>query len=338
MWMANRMTIAAGALLLASSAAAQTNPVKAGVDAWGRGDYAQAVKNWQGPAARGDADAEFNLGQAYKLGRGVPADLAKAQQWYGKAAEQGHFQAQDNYGLLLFQSGKLREAVPWLEKAVSRGEPRAELVLGTMLFNGDGGQTKDWPRAYALVTRASDSGLEQATKTRADMDKYIPEAQRKQGLALARKYAAAARQAHLPPELAAPATDAIRTTPIPPSQVAANAPAGTTYAAPGAKPAAKPAATTHHAQPAPAKPAPAAPAATGRWRIQLGAFSTEDRAQRLWKSLSPKVTALHGLKPDLVRAGSITRLQTGPFASNAAADQACAAVKRAGGQCLTVAP
>ena len=55
--------------------------VRAGVDAWSRGDYAAAVKEWRQPAINGDADAQFNLGQAYKLGRGVPVDLKAAEDW-----------------------------------------------------------------------------------------------------------------------------------------------------------------------------------------------------------------------------------------------------------------
>jgi len=324
--------------LSASAAFAQTNPVKAGVDAWSNGDYKAAIADWQGPAQHGDADAEFNMGQAYKLGRGVPADPAKALDWYRKAALQGHFQAEDNYGLLLFQNGHLAEAVPWLEKSVSRGEPRAELILGTMLFNGDGGQAKDWPRAYALITRASDAGLPQATQTLADMDKYIPEAQRKQGLALAQKYEAAARRPQLPPEVTAPSPSSIRTTPVPPSQVAANNGPGASYPRPDNAPT-----TPRHAEtPPPAKPAPARPAPSpavhGGWRVQLGAFSTEARARALWETLSPKVPSLRGGQPYLVHAGPVTRLQAGAFASGAEAERACAEVKRAANACLTVAP
>ena len=55
--------------------------------------------------------------------------------------------------LALFQAGKKAEAAPWLEKSVARGEPRAQLVLGTMLFNGDG-VPRDYPRAYALMSLA----------------------------------------------------------------------------------------------------------------------------------------------------------------------------------------
>jgi len=128
--------------------------VKAGVDAWSRGEYRKAVEEWRPAAIAGDADAQFNLGQAYKLGRGVPVDMAMAESWYRKAALQGQIEAEANYGLILFQNGKREEALPWLNKAVARGEPRAQLVLGTMLYNGDG-VMRDWPRAYALIVRSA---------------------------------------------------------------------------------------------------------------------------------------------------------------------------------------
>ena len=90
---------------IAVAAPAGAQAVKAGVDAWTRGDFAGAVAQWRGPAVAGDADAQFNLGQAYKLGRGVPLDPALAESWFRKAALQGHPQAEDNYGFALFQAG-----------------------------------------------------------------------------------------------------------------------------------------------------------------------------------------------------------------------------------------
>src|SRR5690242_19087033 len=64
--------------------------VRDGISAWQRADYASAVAIWTPLADKGDADAAFNLGQAYRLGRGVPVDLAKAQSWLEKAARAGH--------------------------------------------------------------------------------------------------------------------------------------------------------------------------------------------------------------------------------------------------------
>ncbi|WP_225205677.1 SPOR domain-containing protein [Novosphingobium huizhouense] len=171
----------ATALVLATPALAD---VRAGVEAWTRGDYARAVKEWQGPAAKGDADAQFDLAQAYKLGRGVAPDLAKAEQYYRAAAEQGHARAADNYGLLLFQSGRQAEAMPWLEQSAERGEPRAQYLVGVAAFNGDFAK-RDWVRAYALLTRAAASDLPQALSGLATMNQTIPLDQRQQGVALA---------------------------------------------------------------------------------------------------------------------------------------------------------
>ncbi|WP_439568067.1 SPOR domain-containing protein [Sphingopyxis sp.] len=157
--------------------------VKDGVDAWQRGDYQGAVAQWRPAALAGDADAQFNLGQAYKLGRGVPADLVQAEAWYRRAAKQGHLQAEDNLGLVLFTANRRDEAMPFIIRSAERGEPRAQYVLGTAHFNGDLA-AQDWPRAYALTKRASDAGLGIASARLAQLDTLIPLDQRQRGLAM----------------------------------------------------------------------------------------------------------------------------------------------------------
>ncbi|MDR6832191.1 MULTISPECIES: SPOR domain-containing protein [unclassified Sphingopyxis] len=157
--------------------------VKDGVDAWQRGDYQAAVAAWRAEALAGDADAQFNLGQAYKLGRGVPADLVQAESWYRRAAKQGHLQAEDNLGLVLFTANRRDEAMPFITRSAERGEPRAQYVLGTALFNGDLAP-QDLPRAYALTKRASDAGLGIASARLAQLDMLIPLDQRQRGIAM----------------------------------------------------------------------------------------------------------------------------------------------------------
>ena len=337
----------AGAVLVAGmtlAAPAGAQSVKAGVDAWGRGDYDGAVTQWRGPAVAGDADAQFNLGQAYKLGRGVPVDPALAESWFRKAALQGHYQAQDNYGLALFQSGRKAEAAPWLEKSVARGEARAQLVLGTMLFNGDG-VPRDYPRAYALMTLASQAGLKSASETLAQMDQYITPADRERGTALAQRYRDDLRNA--PP--AAPRSTAVATTSVPPSR-AVDTPPPATKTPPPHEP--EDVIPPHQRSPdrpvndriaphEPMRPAPApvpAPARTpaaatgGAWKIQLGAFSTQANASTQWARVRGK---LGGAQPVYAKAGNVIRLQAGGFASKAAAQKACAA---SGVSCVVVAP
>src|SRR5688572_20033114 len=172
--------------LLALPAPAQN--VKAGIDAWQRGDTA-AVGIWRPLAEKGDADAAFNLGQAYRLGKGVPIDLTQAQNWLERAARKGHVDAQSTLGLLLFQNGNRVSAMRWLKQAADAGEPKAMLMYGTALYNGDG-MPSDPVRAYAYVSRAAAQGLAPAKATLADMDEVMPLEQRQKGVALAQEMAA----------------------------------------------------------------------------------------------------------------------------------------------------
>jgi cell division septation protein DedD len=364
---------ALAALAAASPASAG---VKEGVDAWLAGDYPKAVAEWKGPAAAGEPDAMFNLGQAYKLGRGVPADQNAAMEWYKKAAAAGHEQAQATLGLQLFQMGKRDEAMIWLKKAADQGEPRAQYVVGTAYFNGDS-LPKDWARAYALMTRAKAAGIGAASTSLAQMDQLIPEQQRNAGIVMAREMERTSMlKANDTTDNGAPLTmrsSARAPEPVGQSTVPAPTPAQSAEApaqpwkAPGSvagstKLAAampKPAATAPAPAPKPApvitKPAAAAapkpvaapipkPAATivasagGGWKIQLGAFSSPDGAHGAWTMVSGKASALKALTPTYTAAGKFTRLQAGPLGSRAAANEACAAVKAAGSACFPVAP
>jgi hypothetical protein len=328
---------AATALALAVPAAAD---VKAGVDFWTAGEYRRAVEEWRPLAVAGDPDAQFNLGQAYKLGRGVPDDPALAESWFRRAALQGHAQAEDNYGLALFQAGKKADAVPWLEKAVARGEPRAQLVLGTMLFNGDAVK-RDHARAYGLMTRASAANLKSASETLAQMDAHITPVDRQRGLELARADEARTRLAAASPAPALPTRAIVRA-----GGPAVRPVAGATRPAPSPTPGAKP---MPRAQPTPvpipgvppgtrARPAPRAPAAgavatvaTGGYRIQLGAFRDAANARALWNRVGGRISG----RPSYPQADGVTRLQAGPFRTRADAARACAATRTA---CVVVGP
>src|SRR5215471_14041055 len=123
--------LVAAALIAAIAQPISAQSVKAGIDAWQRADYWAAVEIWRPLAERGDADAQFNLGQAYRLGRGVPISLAAAKIWFERAARTGHLDAQTTLGLLLFRNGDQAQGLTWLKQAAEKGEPRAMLVYGT---------------------------------------------------------------------------------------------------------------------------------------------------------------------------------------------------------------
>ncbi len=158
--------------------------VRSGVDLWRAGDYPAAVAIWQPFAAAGDADAMFNMGQAYKLGRAVTKDLGLARDYYRKAAAKGHLPAQANLGILLFQAGEKVEATRWLKAAADRNEMRAQYVLGIAHWNGDG-VPRSLTLAYAYLARASALGLTEATGALNTLTGVISPLERANGWAVA---------------------------------------------------------------------------------------------------------------------------------------------------------
>ena len=299
--------LAALTWLIALGAPLSAQSVAAGADAWAKGDYDTAVDNWRPLAEKGDPDAQFNLGQAYRWGRGVTANLSAAQTWYERAAGSGQMDAQVILGLMLFQNGDHAAGLRWLKAASEKGEPRAMLIYGTALYNGDS-VPQDAVLGYAYVSRAAAQGLQAAKDTLAQLDKILPLEDRRKGVAIAMAKAKA--------------------TPAPSSK-----PADTK---PTKGPSAKTVAVKTTAKPAPpgvavAKPPktaapPSSGPATGSWRIQLGAFSQRSSAEALFRKLSGK---LAGRQAYYVPAGSVIRLQAGPFESKAAAAAACGAVGQA---------
>jgi cell division septation protein DedD len=285
---------------LAWASVAPAQDVKAGIEAWQKADYARAVTIWRPLAESGNADAQFNLGQAYRLGRGVKIDLGAAQTWLDRAASQGHVDAQATLGLLLFGNGDQTAGARWLKQAAEQGETRSMLIYGTALFNGDG-VPQDRVLGYAYVSRAAAQGLDAAKATLAQMDGVMPLADRKKGVAIAMQKAKSQTKA--------------------PTKRSETAKAGSTAA--------------RKKQQASVEPANSTAAASGTWAIQLGAFSKRSSAEALYRQLSSS-PALAGKDPHYVAAGNVTRLQVTGFGSRSAAAAACAVLSKRGQACFPV--
>jgi uncharacterized protein len=283
---------AAVLLLLAAPAAAQS--VKVGVEKWQAADYKGAIAAWQPLAARGDADAMFNIGQAHKLGRGVAQNENTANDWFRRAAAKGHSPAKERLGLSLYNVPATRaEGIRWLQQAATGGQPRALYVLGVAHFNGDG-VAKDWPRAYAFMLRASNAGVPQAVNALQVMNANIPIGEREQGTVMANGIAPIA-----------PAVDVAAATPSPKAPAPAAAPVTSS---------------------------------TGVFRAQVGAFSQRTLAEEAWAGMRGAVGMLpSGVAPVYTEAGTLVRLQLGPFPSREAAKAMCDRLKSIGRGCFIAA-
>ena len=62
--------------------------------------FAQDLSELRRKAESGDADAQYNLGERYAKGVGVPQDIVEAHKWWLKAGQQGDAKAQYNLGVM----------------------------------------------------------------------------------------------------------------------------------------------------------------------------------------------------------------------------------------------
>ncbi|MBU6252975.1 MAG: SEL1-like repeat protein [Alphaproteobacteria bacterium] len=328
----NLTTIISAALFALALPQPVLADAQSGVAALENGDVSAAVDTWRTAAQAGDADAQFNLAQAYRLGRGVPQDLTEAENWYRRAAVQGHLRAEDNLGLILFQKRAYPQAFPLLEKSAARGDARAQYVLGTALFNGDLIK-RDWTRAYALMLRSSANGLGRATDQLHEMNKYVQPYVKEQAQILAEKLAVqeAPKAESFPPapvvveEQAAPRPTDAQPSPAPMPVESASAPAPQPLPEP---PAAK---TTAHRTSAPL-------ALKKGWYVQLGAFAEKANAATFLRTGKSRLPGLSPYRLTSRPHGRLTAVLAGPIANRTQAEQVCNAVRKQGQACLIVAP
>lgn len=304
-----RLAIILPLLLLTAPAAAT---VQVGVEKWNAGDFVGAVAEWAEPVARGDTDALFNMGQAYRLGRGVTQNTSSAIDYYRRAADKGHVGAMTNLGITLFQSGQKTEALNQLRQAADKGDLRASYVLGVATFGGDGAQ-RNRALGYAYVARARDGGLAIASRQAARMATLMTEDERAKGEATAVALAS--------------------------GQPAPGTPTETLVARPASAGGGETIAQTNP-QPTAPTGSPVAPRAevlpgTKGWKVQLGAYKSQGAARTAWAMLVSQSTALlNGLNPIYTTGGNLVRLQVGPYAEKTDASSLCSDLSAAGRPCF----
>jgi TPR repeat protein len=103
---------------------------------YARGDLEEAWFRFWTLAREGNAAAQFNLGQLYRQGRGIPPDLDQARQWYMAAAVQNYAYAQYNLGIMYeFGQGTAAnksEARRWYGRAAGQALPEAQRALSRL--------------------------------------------------------------------------------------------------------------------------------------------------------------------------------------------------------------
>ncbi len=113
-------------------------------------------------AEKGDAEAQYKLGERYLTGTGVKRDPQEALKWYQKAAEQGYAPAQFRLSGRLLAKGDQQEAVKWLRKAAEQEYANAQYALGLCYVYGWG--VKKDPQEAATWYKKAVAGFRKAAE------------------------------------------------------------------------------------------------------------------------------------------------------------------------------
>lgn len=135
-----------------------------GMEAMKGKDYSSAYDYFRKAAEQGHADAQNQVGEFYYEGKLVSQNAETAFQWYYAAALNGSIKGAGNLGYC-FATGtgtvqNYQKAVEWLTNAAEGGDADAMVNLGVRYLNGQG-VAKDERKAYQWMITAIEHGATQ---------------------------------------------------------------------------------------------------------------------------------------------------------------------------------
>ncbi|WP_114393651.1 SPOR domain-containing protein [Oleisolibacter albus] len=290
-------------LILHPAGPAASDAVTAGREALRAGDDTAALAAFRAGAASGDRTAQFLAGQMLLQGKGAARDVPAALAYLEQAARAGHVGAQTTAGSLYAFGDPVPadydKAFAYLLPAARAGDAHAQNNLATLYWFGLG-TARDPVQALHWAMRAERRHLMAAIRLKDEIERQVTPAVEAEATALATQ----------------PLTPDSPGTP-PPRRDALSPPA----------------------VPGPDSPRDAVPTPAGDWAVQLGALPSAADADRHWRRLSRRHTALLAARTPrfasvvLEGKGSVTRILVPGF-DRAGAEDLCSRLKAAGAACL----
>ena len=128
----------------------------------GEGDPKTAFEHYLKLAEQGDAEAQYQVYNAYENGNGVEKNEALANEWCKKAADNGHIIAAALVGFHEMIFGKETEAVKYWEVAAKGGHLKAATDLANLYLEGSDDVPVNKARAIELLNDAANAGFAEA--------------------------------------------------------------------------------------------------------------------------------------------------------------------------------
>ena len=127
---------------------------------------------WTEKAEKGNAEAQYKLGEMHCDGKLGKKNFPEALLWYGRAADQGHKDAQHSMGFLYFHGLGVpvnkRQAASFFRKAAKQDDVNAQFFLADMYRRGKGVVRND-RRAVLWFKRAALAGHQDSAYALAEM-------------------------------------------------------------------------------------------------------------------------------------------------------------------------
>lgn len=127
-------------------------------------------------ADKGNADAQYDIGEMYEKGSGVATDVKKAFGWFEKSAAQGHVKAEFKVAYMYYKGqgvdSNVKKAFHLMDKPANEGNVRAQYYLAQMYAHGDG-TNADLEEAFTWYSRSSLGGYKPADEALAELKKTI---------------------------------------------------------------------------------------------------------------------------------------------------------------------
>jgi len=139
-----------------------SNALIDGVNAWSKGNYAQAHELLSPLSAQGSEVAQYIIGLMYFRGKVVKKDYKKSIKFLNLSAEQGYMRAQHKLGNIytgnLLGKPDYRKASEWFRLASKQGYAPSQYFLATFYEDGYGVK-QNYIRAYMWFDLASSKNI-----------------------------------------------------------------------------------------------------------------------------------------------------------------------------------
>jgi localization factor PodJL len=142
-------------------------------------NLAKAAEWYERAAEGGIAVAQYRLASLYERGQGVAKDLTKAVNWYQRAADQGNVNAMHNLAVLMSVGvdgpPDQAKALQWFRAAADYGVRDSQYNLGVIYARGLG-PAQDLVESYKWFAVAAREGDSDAALRREEVAEALPPA------------------------------------------------------------------------------------------------------------------------------------------------------------------